>query len=90
MSEKLIGIPNSPIPQFDGSFMDHLTIRKLTKQWKMKSYMKSKIIVPVSENKHATEIIGLWMKPYEFDDLAFKNAVYGDIKVNIKEVKRVR
>ena len=30
----------------------------------------------------------LWNEPYEFDDLAFKNAVYREIK--IKEVKRVR
>ena len=57
---------------------------------KMKSYLKSKIIVPVRENKLATEIIGLWNEPYEFDDLDFKNAVYGEIKVKIKEVKRVR
>ena len=54
------------------------------------SKVQDKYRIAVKENKLATEIIGLWNEPYEFDDLAFKNAVYGEIKIKIKEVKRVR
>ena len=54
------------------------------------SEIQDKSRVVVMENKIATEIIGLWSEPYELDDLVFKNAVYGEIKVKIKEVKRVR
>ena len=39
----------------------------------------------VREEDLATEIVGLWNKPYEFDDFAFKNAVYGEIKIKIKD-----
>ena len=37
----------------------------------------------------ATEIVEKWRTPYEFDDLAFENAVYGKISVRIKDVKRL-
>ena len=52
--------------------------------------VQEKYRVVVREEDLATEIVGLWNKPYEFDDLAFKNAVDGEIKIKIKEVKRVR
>ena len=49
--------------------------------------VQDKYRVAVREDKLATEIVGLWNEPYEFDDLAVKNAVYGAIKVKITEVK---
>jgi hypothetical protein len=52
--------------------------------------IQDKYRIIVIEDKVATDILGLWNEPYEFDDLAFKNAVYGEIKIKIKEVKRVR
>ena len=132
MTEKVIGqVPNSPIPQLDGTFDDgkahfelkvdahekcsnqdvieaikenffgELDTRKVEKTDPVRhliireendkiSEVQEKYRVVVRENKVATEIVGLWNEPYEFDDLAFKNAVYGEIKINIKEVKRVR
>ena len=51
--------------------------------------VQEKYKIVVRDDKLATEIISLWNEPYEFDDLAFKNAVYGEIKIKIKEVKRV-
>ena len=65
----------------------HLIIREEDKGL-VKIQDKYRIIV--REDKVATDILGLWNEPYEFDDLAFKNAVYGEIKIKIKEVKRVR
>ena len=65
----------------------HLIIREEDKGL-VKIQDKYRIIV--REDKVATDILGLWNEPYEFDDLAFKNAVYGELKIKIKEVKRVR
>ena len=52
--------------------------------------VQNKYRVVVRGEDLATEIVGLWNKPYEFDDLAFKNAVHGEINIKIREVKRVR
>lgn len=52
--------------------------------------VRNKYKIIVRENEIATNILGLWNKPYEFDDSAFKNAVHGDMRIKIKEVKRVR
>ena len=41
-----------------------------------------------NNNEIATKIVGSWNEPYEFDDLAFKNAVYGIIKIKVKEVQK--
>ena len=46
--------------------------------------------IDVKDHEIPTDIIENWKVPYEFDDLAFKNAVYGVIKVKIKDVQRVR
>ena len=68
----------------------HLMIREENEELIGRTPVKvqEKYTVVVREEDLATEIVGLWNKPYEFDDLAFKNAVYREIK--IKEVKRVR
>jgi hypothetical protein len=65
----------------------HLIIREEDKGL---SKVQEKYKLIVRDNKVATDILGLWNEPYEFDDLAFKNAVYGVVKIKIKEVKRVR
>ena len=52
--------------------------------------VQEKYKIVVRDDKLATEIISLWNEPYEFDDLAFKSAVYGEIKIKIIEVKRFR
>ena len=46
--------------------------------------------IAVMENEVATKVIEGWSEPYEFDDLALKNAVHGEIKINIKDVQKVR
>ena len=46
--------------------------------------------ISVLENELATKVIEGWNEPYEFDDLAFKNAVYGEVKINIIDVQRVQ
>ena len=70
----------------------HLMIREENEELIGRTPVKvqEKYTVVVREEDLATEIVGLWNKPFEFDDLAFKNAVYGEIKIKIKEVKRVR
>jgi hypothetical protein len=65
----------------------HLTIREEDKGL---TKVQEKYKLVVRDNKVATDILGLWNEPYEFDDLAFKNAVYEVVKIKIKEVKRVR
>ena len=54
------------------------------------SKVQDKYRIAVRDNEIATEIMRLWNEPYEFDDLASKNPVYGEVKIKIKEVKRVR
>ena len=54
------------------------------------SKVQDKYTIAVRENEIAIETVGLWNEPYEFDDLAFKNAVYDKVKIKIKEVKRTR
>ena len=44
----------------------------------------------VKEEKLARDIIESWKTRYEFDELAFANAVYGKISIKIGEVKRLR
>ena len=34
-------------------------------------------------------VVEKWRTPYEFDDLAFNNAVYGEVSIKIKDVKRL-
>ena len=41
----------------------------------------------VNDHIMVTEIVEKWKTPYEFDDLAFKNAVYGEISVKIKDLQ---
>ena len=67
--------------------MRHLIIREENEQL---SKVQDKYRIAVRDSEIATEIMSLWNEPYEFDDLAFKNAVYGEIKIKIKEVKTVR
>ena len=43
----------------------------------------------VKDDEKVTEIIERWQKPYEFDDLAFKNAKHGKVGIKIKDVKRI-
>ena len=43
----------------------------------------------VKDDEKVTEIIERWKKPYEFDDLAFKNAKHGKVGIKIKDVKRI-
>ena len=52
--------------------------------------VQEKYTIIVRDAKTAVETVGIWNEPYEFDDLAFKNAVYDELKVQIKEVKRIR
>ena len=42
--------------------------------------------IAVMETELATKVIEGWNEPYECDDLAFKNAVYGEIKIKINDV----
>ena len=43
----------------------------------------------VKDDEKVTEIIERWQKPYEFDDLAFKNAKHGKVGIKIRDVKRI-
>ena len=45
--------------------------------------------IAVKNIEVARDIIESWNLNHMFDDLAFKNAVYGKIKINIKEVNRI-
>ena len=54
------------------------------------SKVQGKYTIIVRDNEIAVETVGIWNEPYEFDDLAFKNAVYDEVKIKIKEVKRIR
>ena len=54
------------------------------------SKVQGKYTIIVRDNEIAVETVGIWNEPYKFDDLAFKNAVYDELKVQIKEVKRIR
>ena len=47
-----------------------------------------KVSVPI--NDIATETIENWNLRYEFDDLAFANAVYDEVKIKIKKVNRTK
>jgi hypothetical protein len=44
--------------------------------------------VTIKDDDLAVEILERWNTPYEFDDLAFDNAVYDEIKIKIKNVRR--
>ena len=46
--------------------------------------------IKVRNEEVITDIVERWKKPYEFDDLAFTNAVHGEVAIKIKDVKRVR
>ena len=67
----------------------HLIIRE-EKGELLEIPVQGKYRIVVRDDKLATDIVALWNEPYEFDDLAFKNAIYIKIKIKIKEVKRVR
>ena len=67
----------------------HLIIRE-EKDELLEIPVQGKYRIVVRDDKLATDIVALWNEPYEFDDLAFKNAIYDKIKIKIKEVKRVR
>ena len=65
----------------------HLIIKEANKNL---SEVQKSYRIAVKENELAVQIIEGLKEPYEFDDLAFKNAVYGEIKINIKDVQRIR
>ena len=44
--------------------------------------------VTIKDIDAAVEILERWNTPYEFDDLAFDNAVYDEVKIKIKNVRR--
>ena len=67
----------------------HLIIRE-EKDKLLEIPVQGKYRIVVRDDKLATDIVALWNEPYEFDELAFKNAIYDKIKIKIKEVKRVR
>ena len=46
--------------------------------------------IKVRNEEVIKDTVERWKKPYEFDDLAFMNAVHGEVAMNIKDVKRVR
>ena len=46
-------------------------------------------IIVLRDNDIANEVMRLWNEPFEYDDLAFMNVVYGEIKIKIKEVKKI-
>ena len=45
--------------------------------------------VSVKKDDVATNIIEGWNDRYNFDNLAFRNAIYDKIKINVTEVKRL-
>ena len=45
--------------------------------------------IVLRDNDIANEVMRLWNEPFEYDDLAFMNVVYGEIKIKIKEVKKI-
>ena len=66
--------------------MGYFSIREATKEV---LDVQNVYRIKVKAKKVITDIIERWKKPYEFDDLAFTNAVYGEVAIKIKDVKRV-
>ena len=67
-------------------------VRKLVIEEKGKNISEVQSIYKVSVpiNDIAIETIENWNLRYEFDDLAFANAVYDEVKIKIKKVNRIK
>ena len=67
------------------NFLRHFNVKKVTDD---QSLLKIYTMV-VNDDPIVTDIVEGWKERYKFDELAFKNYDYENIKIRVKEVKRL-
>ena len=55
----------------------------------VKGLLEEEKVYRIKVKDQMISVVEKWRTPYEFDDLAFNNAVYGEVSIKIKDVKRL-